>query len=171
MLICSGRLKMYQVIIKHVQSHAPFVSRDGIILDLCRFGCVSYKIMRRMQHALNIHNWQPSLPQGSLLHFITASYLTSLKPAGQTRMRVVKLHVIIVKVNDKCHIPISLLQGLSDSISVVQNEKHSTSLFNDYEFLIILLALFGVLLGGGLLWEYFYYRPKMERLNKVNGEL
>ncbi|KAJ7386302.1 hypothetical protein OS493_010708 [Desmophyllum pertusum] len=65
---------------------------------------------------------------------------------------------------------LTALKGLSDSVSVVQNEKQSTSLFNDYEFLIILLALFGVLLSGGLLWEYFYYRPKMERLNKVNAE-
>jgi len=52
----------------------------------------------------------------------------------------------------------------------VESKGESTSLFDDYEFLIILLALFAVLLGGGLLWEYFYYKPKMERLNKVNGE-
>ena len=53
---------------------------------------------------------------------------------------------------------------------MVKSSGESTSLFDDYEFLIILLALFAVLVGGGLLWEYFYYKPKMERLNKVNGE-
>ena len=53
---------------------------------------------------------------------------------------------------------------------MVENKGESTSLFDDYEFLIILLALFAVLVGGGLLWEYFYYKPKMERLNKVTGE-
>ena len=53
---------------------------------------------------------------------------------------------------------------------MVENSGESTSLFDDYEFLIILVALFAVLVGGGLLWEYFYYKPKMERLNKVNGE-
>lgn len=59
---------------------------------------------------------------------------------------------------------------LSDSVSVVESKGDSTSLFDDYDFLIILLALFAVLVGGGLLWEYFYYKPKMERLNKVDGE-
>lgn len=53
---------------------------------------------------------------------------------------------------------------------MVKTSGESTSLFDDYEFLIILLALFAVLVGGGLLWEYFYYKPKMERLNKVNGQ-
>lgn len=53
---------------------------------------------------------------------------------------------------------------------MVENKRASTSLFDDYEFLIILLALFAVLVGGGLIWEYFYYKPKMERLNKVTGE-
>jgi len=55
-------------------------------------------------------------------------------------------------------------------VSVVENKRESTSLFDDYDFLIILLALFAVLVGGGLIWEYFFYKPKMERLNKVNGE-
>ena len=55
-------------------------------------------------------------------------------------------------------------------MSEEQSEKESSSLFEDYDFLVILLALFGVLVGGGLLWEYFYYKPKMERINKVNGE-
>lgn len=59
---------------------------------------------------------------------------------------------------------------MSDSVSVVENSGESTSLFDDYDFLIILVALFAVLVGGGLLWEYFYHKPKMERLNKVNGE-
>ena len=52
---------------------------------------------------------------------------------------------------------------------MVETKRESTSLFDDYEFLIILLALFAVLVGGGLIWEYFYYKPKMERLNKVNS--
>lgn len=63
---------------------------------------------------------------------------------------------------------LATLKNLSDSVSVVKTSGESTSLFDDYEFLIILLALFAVLVGGGLLWEYFYYKPKMERLNKVN---
>jgi len=60
------------------------------------------------------------------------------------------------------------LEILSNSVSVVENKRESTSLFDDYDFLIILLALFAVLVGGGLVWEYFFYKPKMERLNKVN---
>ena len=53
---------------------------------------------------------------------------------------------------------------------MIETVKQTASLFEDYEFLIILLALFGILVGGGLIWEYFYYKPKMERINKVNGE-
>ncbi|XP_078346251.1 uncharacterized protein LOC144631641 isoform X2 [Oculina patagonica] len=64
---------------------------------------------------------------------------------------------------------LTALKVLSVSVSVVENKSESTSLFDDYEFLIILLALFAVLVGGGLIWEYFYYKPKMERLNKVNS--
>ncbi|XP_022784223.1 uncharacterized protein LOC111324830 isoform X2 [Stylophora pistillata] len=60
------------------------------------------------------------------------------------------------------------LQIFSSSVTVVETENQTTSLFEDYDFLIILLALFGILVGGGLIWEYFYYRPKIERVNKVN---
>jgi len=63
------------------------------------------------------------------------------------------------------------LKLLSESVSEDQTTKVSSSLFDDYDFLIILLALFGVLVSGGLIWEYFYYKPKMERINKVNYEI
>lgn len=63
---------------------------------------------------------------------------------------------------------LTALQILSHSVPVIETVKQTASLFEDYEFLIILLALFGILVGGGLIWEYFYYKPKMERINKVN---
>ncbi|XP_068672285.1 uncharacterized protein [Montipora foliosa] len=66
---------------------------------------------------------------------------------------------------------LKLLKDLSDSFSEGQREKVSSSLFDDYNFLIILLAIFGTLIGGGLIWEYFYYKPKMEHMNKVNGDI
>ena len=65
---------------------------------------------------------------------------------------------------------LSLFQYLSDAFSDTQSQKVSSSLFDDYDFLIILPAIFGTLIGGGLVWEYFYYKPKVERINKVNGK-
>lgn len=63
---------------------------------------------------------------------------------------------------------LSFFQYLSDAFSSTQSQNVSSSLFDDYDFLIILLAIFGTLIGAGLVWEYFYFRPKVERINKVN---
>jgi len=47
----------------------------------------------------------------------------------------------------------------------------SRSLFEDYEFFIILIALFSVMTGIGVLWEYFWYKPKMlEKMNRIKTE-
>lgn len=54
---------------------------------------------------------------------------------------------------------------------MVKISGESISLFDDYEFFIIFFVLFVVFVGGGFLWEYFYYKLKMECFNKVNGEL
>ncbi|XP_074639790.1 uncharacterized protein LOC141897994 isoform X2 [Acropora palmata] len=63
------------------------------------------------------------------------------------------------------------LKYLSDAFSSTQSQNVSSSLFDDYDFLIILLAIFGTLIGAGLVWEYFYFRPKVERINKVNDDI
>lgn len=66
---------------------------------------------------------------------------------------------------------LTTLKLISSSVSKAENERVSSSLFDDYDFLIILLALFGILITGGLIWEYFYYKPKVERINKVNNDI
>ncbi|KAK3708726.1 hypothetical protein QZH41_015160 [Actinostola sp. cb2023] len=64
----------------------------------------------------------------------------------------------------------TLLEVLSNSTISKDDVVQAGSLFEDYEFFVILIALFGVMTVIGVIWEYFYYNPKLIKQSHIDSE-
>ncbi|XP_032227082.2 uncharacterized protein LOC116610353 [Nematostella vectensis] len=61
------------------------------------------------------------------------------------------------------------LKILSDETIPKRGSRSSRTLFEDWEFFVILIGLFSAMTGTGVLWEYFYYRPREMKLEQVDS--
>uniref|UniRef100_A0A6P8HNN2 Uncharacterized protein LOC116291225 n=1 Tax=Actinia tenebrosa TaxID=6105 RepID=A0A6P8HNN2_ACTTE len=59
---------------------------------------------------------------------------------------------------------------LSSTAISKDDETGGGSLFEDYEFFIILIVLFAVMTAAGVLWEYIYYNPRIIKQNQIDDE-